>query len=153
MYLWTLCKQVWVTVSLLKTLTQNLKKKTEMGTIFVIQLRHQYLQVNTNKQCCLFNVQRVTRSFSAHNLQEIMCILETCMLNCPCDYVLHLHACLLIIKNKITTPGESPTEWRQIARYCFSSYLIIKKFLNRYFTQCALPWCHKHNIFMERSFW
>ena len=96
----TLCKQFRVTVSLLKTLTQKLKKKkTEVGTNFTYLVAtpvpaNQHKQ--TNKQFCLFNVQRVKGSFSAHNFQETMSILQACTSNCPCV----LQALLLIIKTK-----------------------------------------------------
>ena len=96
MDLWTLCKLFRLTVSLLKTLKPE---KAGMRTFFCYLVAtpvpaSQHKQ--TNKQFCLFNVQRVKGSFSAHNFQETMCILQACTSNCPCV----LQALLLIIKTK-----------------------------------------------------
>ena len=83
MDLWTLCKLFRLTVSLLKTLKPE---KAGMRTFFCYLVAtpvpaSQHKQ--TNKQFCLFNVQRVKGSFSAHNFQETMCILQACTSNCP----------------------------------------------------------------------
>ena len=96
MDLWTLCKLFRVTVSLLKTLKTE---KAGIRTFFCYLVAtpvpaSQHKQ--TSKQFCLFNVQRVKGSFSAHNFQETMCILQACTSNCPCV----LQALLLIIKTK-----------------------------------------------------
>ena len=104
MYLWTLCKQFRVTVCYPKNADAK-PEKAGMGTFFCNLFAtpapaSQHKQ--TNKQCCLFNVQRVFLSFLDLNCRT------PCVYSRPVCQFVHLYymPASLSLKQNPNSPKE-----------------------------------------------